>query len=71
MYLIILSQQLSDSSAIYIGQWKKKQKNGYGKQHWPDGSIYEGTWKDHKANGHGRLIHADGDAYVCQSLNHH
>jgi hypothetical protein len=52
-----------EGGAIYIGQWKKGQKHGKGKQIWSDGSIYEGYSKNGMANGKGRLIHADGDVY--------
>ena len=39
------------------------QREGKGKQYWPDGSLYEGFWRGDKANGKGRLIHSDGDVY--------
>lgn len=42
---------------------KTGDKDGKGKQVWPDGSVYEGWWMNDKANGKGRLIHGDGDVY--------
>ena len=59
------SEQVLENKAKYEGQWSKGtgQRDGQGKQIWPDGSVYEGFWKGDKANGQGRLIHADGDVY--------
>ena len=37
----------------YKGQWYKDQKQGHGKQTWPDGAKYTGQWKNNKANGIG------------------
>jgi len=52
-----------DNGATYTGQWKKGQKNGTGKQIWPDGSFYEGYWYQNQAHGKGRLIHSQGTVY--------
>ena len=45
------------------------QREGRGKQYWPDGSLYEGYWRADKANGKGRLIHSDGDVYEGDWVN--
>ena len=57
--------QILENKAKYEGQWNSvtNQRDGQGKQVWPDGSVYEGFWNADKANGQGRLIHADGDVY--------
>jgi len=52
-----------ENDAIYCGGWKNGMKDGYGIQHWSDGSHYEGEWFEDKASGKGKLIHADGDIY--------
>ena len=33
---------LYKSGAIYTGQWRGKNRDGYGVQTWPDGAKYEG-----------------------------
>lgn len=48
---------------IYFRNPFTNQREGRGKQVWPDGSFYEGFWLNDQANGRGRLIHADGDVY--------
>lgn len=45
------------------------EREGRGRQIWPDGSFYEGFWRNDKANGKGRLIHADGDVYEGDWIN--
>lgn len=52
-----------ENKAIYIGQMKNGQKNGKGRQNWPDGSFYEGYWFHDMAHGKGRLIHSKGTIY--------
>lgn len=63
--------KIFENQAIYVGGWKNKERSGYGKQIWPEGTLFEGQWYANRANGHGRLIHADGDAYVPQTSNMH
>ena len=59
------------NGAIYVGQWNSdnNDREGKGRQVWPDGSTYEGYWLSDKANGCGRLIHSDGDVYHGGWLN--
>ena len=54
-----------ENGAKYFGEINpvNQEKDGKGKQVWPDGSVYEGWWRNDKANGKGRLIHGDGDVY--------
>lgn len=51
------------NGAVYIGQWKGKERHGLGVQIWPDGAKYEGYWKRNKAHGKGVFWHVDGDVF--------
>jgi hypothetical protein len=35
-------------------------RDGYGVQHFPDGTRYEGQWRDRKFQGFGRKLASDG-----------
>ena len=36
----------------YIGEWKYGKKEGYGEEHYKDGTFYRGMWKKGLRNGH-------------------
>jgi hypothetical protein len=54
---------------VYFGHWRDKQRQGFGRQLWPDGTFYEGFWDADLTNGYGRLIHSDGTFYEGEWLN--
>eukprot|EP00440_Ansanella_granifera_P050266 gb/GFBE01054483.1/.p1 GENE.gb/GFBE01054483.1/~~gb/GFBE01054483.1/.p1 ORF type:complete len:482 (+),score=80.86 gb/GFBE01054483.1/:1-1446(+) len=54
------------SGAVYQGQWSGNQREGFGKQTWPDGARYEGFWSGSSANGPGRFRFPDGSVYLGQ-----
>ena len=33
-----------DSGATYVGEWLNGERDGKGKQSWPDGARYDGEW---------------------------
>lgn len=43
-----------------------RERNGYGKAFYLDGSMFEGFWTSDKYSYFGRLIFSDGDAYVSK-----
>ena len=45
-------QQMANG-AVYDGDWKDNQRDGYGTYKWNVGDSYEGEWKDNKFNGQG------------------
>lgn len=40
-----------EGGILYQGQWVDGEKEGFGRQVWPDGSIYEGMWQKGMAHG--------------------
>ena len=52
-----------DSCAIYDGEWKGNNRDGWGVQTWKDGARYEGEWLYNKAHGKGMFFHVDGDIF--------
>lgn len=52
------------TGAIYDGQWKGKERHGFGVQTWSDGASYHGQWRNNCATGIGRFRHNDGDVYT-------
>jgi len=57
------------TGATYTGQWMNGERDGLGRQVWPDGSAYLGQWCDGRASGYGQMEHGDGDAYIGQWFN--
>ena len=37
------------SGAVYDGEWLHHEREGQGKQTWPDGASYEGKWEKNHA----------------------
>ncbi|CAD8208557.1 unnamed protein product [Paramecium octaurelia] len=56
--------QLFDQS-IYIGDWFKKKREGFGLLI-NDNYLYEGQWQDDKYHGNGRIIYGNSNAYIGQ-----
>ncbi|CAD8211200.1 unnamed protein product [Paramecium pentaurelia] len=56
--------QLFDKS-IYIGDWFKKKKQGFGLLI-NDEYIYEGYWYDDKYHGNGKIIYGNRNVYIGQ-----
>eukprot|EP00930_Biecheleria_cincta_P084019 TRINITY_DN73517_c0_g1_i1.p1 TRINITY_DN73517_c0_g1~~TRINITY_DN73517_c0_g1_i1.p1 ORF type:complete len:506 (-),score=71.91 TRINITY_DN73517_c0_g1_i1:315-1832(-) len=54
------------SGAVYIGQWSSNEREGFGRQTWPDGAQYEGCWSSSAASGPGRFKFPDGSVYLGQ-----
>eukprot|EP00440_Ansanella_granifera_P025629 gb/GFBE01027831.1/.p1 GENE.gb/GFBE01027831.1/~~gb/GFBE01027831.1/.p1 ORF type:complete len:401 (+),score=63.84 gb/GFBE01027831.1/:1-1203(+) len=52
------------TGAVYDGQWLGNERDGFGKQTWPDGAEYVGEWKHNVVTGIGAFAHSDGDSYV-------
>ncbi|KAM3146036.1 hypothetical protein pb186bvf_002014 [Paramecium bursaria] len=48
---------------VYIGEWYKGQRHGFGRQIFYNGEYYEGQWKNDQLDGYGRFIHKNGDYY--------
>jgi radial spoke head protein 1 len=51
------------ASAIYIGEWFRNVRHGYGRMVYPDGSRYIGRWVNGKRSGVGRYVYKDGSSY--------
>jgi hypothetical protein len=45
---------------LYVGQFVRNMKEGYGECTYEDGSVYKGQWKNGRFNGHGMHIMPDG-----------
>lgn len=54
------------SGAVYVGQWSSNEREGFGRQTWPDGAQYEGCWSASAASGPGRFKFPDGSVYLGQ-----
>lgn len=61
----------SEDMTIYVGQFKKGLRHGWGKMLTYEGTIFEGKVKTHEGDffedqitGFGRIIHSSGDLYV-------
>jgi hypothetical protein len=48
---------------IYEGQWKFREKNGWGKLTYRDGRKYIGEFKSDQRHGKGTMIYSDGRKY--------
>lgn len=48
---------------IYTGQWKFRERNGWGRLRYPDGRVYEGDFKSGLRSGKGVMIWPDGRRY--------
>lgn len=49
--------------AKYVGAWKRGEKHGHGKYHFPNGDTYIGEWRRGKKHGEGLYLFSDGDRY--------
>lgn len=54
------------SGATYWGEWRSRDRHGFGQQRWRDGAQYTGQWSKSLADGNGQLEYTDGDRYVGQ-----
>ena len=64
--LIYKVEVLVLEDGIYIGQTVNKERHGWGRMIWKDGSVFEGHWHEDIADGRGRIIHPSGDTYEGQ-----
>ncbi|XP_071959363.1 junctophilin-2-like [Antedon mediterranea] len=49
-----------DVTEVYIGEWSKDKRTGYGISQRSDGLCYVGEWQSNKRHGYGVLTHPDG-----------
>ncbi|XP_033125329.1 junctophilin-1-like isoform X2 [Anneissia japonica] len=49
-----------DVTEVYIGEWSKDKRTGYGISQRSDGLCYIGEWQSNKRHGYGILTHPDG-----------
>lgn len=48
---------------VYVGQFVKDKKSGYGEAVFANGDVYKGNWANGLRNGHGELKTAKGNIY--------
>ena len=56
-------EYVSENGAVYKGERKDGERDGYGTLIWPDGSSYSGSWKSNLFHGKGELRHTNGDIF--------
>ena len=77
MHLYTITYRLDGQE--YYGGYSMSQKQGKGRQLWPDGARYEGDWKNGKCHGFGWFIwyllyiyiiaRPSGDRYFGEFVN--
>ncbi|VEN40855.1 unnamed protein product [Callosobruchus maculatus] len=54
---------------LYLGEFHRGKRHGYGKMWYEDGSYYEGEWVKGKRQGLGMLIYQNGNRYEGNFYN--
>ena len=55
--------EIQKGNLVYVGEWKKNKKNGYGKSLVNGFAEYEGEWKDNLPDGEGIWVENDEIKY--------
>lgn len=44
---------------IFLGEWKRDAKHGFGAYYYANNDVYEGSWKEDLRHGMGTYLYAD------------